>query len=326
MRKFQEGRNWLHFAKIIGIALLILAAIFVFAKNGTRWYDQAKEHDWSINPISITVSAVLLLVSLWLTPLGWIWLVKDMGSNASAADLRAAWFTSQLSRYVPGKIWLFAGRAAYLRYAGLSYLNSVSIPVLELLYTFGSAAFVSLVVLAAFGAPMLSDTIKTALIIGAAIFLLLPLLSPIQRSLIRLKLGKRQESSEYSPLGLPTTIRLIALFSVLWVSRGLALYLWLVGSGFNQIDLAPCIIAAPLAWMAGYIVFFAPGGLGVREATMVSMLAQNGNAGPMIVVIAGHRLLLSLGEMAYALHYFRNISRFLGNMRKTRSLNEKEYG
>ena len=129
--------------------------------------------------------------------------------------------------------------------------------------------------------------------------LIIPLLAPMQRWLYKFKYGSIPET--LSLPGVKGTLKLLLLYSGLWWLRGLTLFLWLKGFGFQSIDFWICCAAAPLSWLAGYIVFLIPGGIGIREAAAVALVAPSGATGPVLAVIAGQRVLLSIAEVFFAL-------------------------
>lgn len=275
--------------------ILVIAAAFVIWKNGDQWLEEVDRYSWNLNVGEITVSAILLAVSLALTPSGWILICRSMGSRIPASEMFAAWYASQLGRYIPGKIWLFAGRAGFLKTRGMKMGRAAATTAYELFFTVASIGLL-VMVLAIISPEVFQHTGgRVAAIAASSAILLLPLLHPVQSFLCRKK--------GIDPGQLPsirTSLTTTLIFAVLWMIRGLSLFLLLKGTGLTEIHFSHSVAAAPLSWLAGYIVFFVPGGIGVREAAAAAIAAP-GLIAPAAVVIAGQRLFMALVEVLLAL-------------------------
>jgi uncharacterized membrane protein YbhN (UPF0104 family) len=248
---------------------------------------------------------ILLAFSLWLTPSGWSVLCRRAGSSAPSRELRGVWLQSQLGRYIPGKIWLMAGRAGYLRAGGMAVSSSVAVPFTELLYTVAATGLIASCV-AVFTPGFLAGVVPgTAAAVAGGCLVLVPLMRPAAKLLYRIRLGRDGEAaaSRYQLPGTWLSIRLLLFYSVLWAARGLALYLWLHAFGVPGRGIWACTAAAPLSWLAGYIVFLVPGGIGVREAAAVAIIAGPGETGPVLAAVAGQRVVLTVIELVLAAVY-----------------------
>lgn len=284
-------------ALISRAALFILAgaAAFVIWKNGGGWLEEIERFSWNLNKGELVLSAVLLAASLSLTPSGWVLICRSMGSRIPAGEMFAAWYASQLGRYIPGKIWLFAGRAGFLKARGMKMGRAAATTAYELFFTVASIGL--LVMILAFISPevFLHTGGRAAAIAASSAILLLPLLHPVQSYLCR----KRGIDTGELP-SIRTSITATLIYAFLWLVRGLSLYLLLRGAGLTGLRFSHSLAAAPLSWLAGYIVFFVPGGIGVREAAAAAIAAP-GLIAPAAVVIAGQRLFMALVEVLLAL-------------------------
>ncbi len=291
---------WMKSGIRIGLILLLSAVIWLLIVNGSKWLQQIENFEWQPDWFLLATSALILWISYLLSPIGWVWLSHHAGSKVNAKDLISAWFISQLGRYVPGKIWLFAGRAGFLKSYGLSTFRAISVPFLEVLFTAAAAGLAAIIPIILTEDVSFTDSgLRTVILAAGGCILVIPLLTPMQRWLYRLKYGSIPETLTLP--GVTGSLKLILLYSGLWWLRGLTLYLWLKGFGFQSIDFWICCAAAPLSWLAGYIVFIVPGGIGIREATAVALVAPSGATGPVLAVIAGQRIILSFAEVFFAL-------------------------
>ncbi len=295
-----RNSTWVKFGIRIGLILLLSLAIWLLIENGNKWLQQIEDFEWQPDWLLLGASTLILWISYFLTPFGWVWLSHHAGSTVNAKDLTSAWFISQLGRYMPGKIWLFAGRVGFLKSHGLSAFRATSVPFLEVLFTAAAAGLTAAVPIILTESISFADSgLRTVILAAGVCVLVIPLLTPIQRWLYKLKYGTIPETLTLP--GVTDSIKLLMLYSGLWWLRGLTLFLWLRGFGFQSIDFWICCAAAPLSWLAGYIVFLVPGGIGIREAAAVAIVTPSGAAGPVLAVIAGQRVLLSIAEVFFAL-------------------------
>lgn len=292
-----------------GILLLIAAAAWIIITNGENWLEQINRFSWQPVWLLICASSLLLVISYLIIPAGWIILSHRAGSTVSSKELRAAWFMSQLGRYVPGKVWLFAGRVAFLKSRGLTGYRATSVPFLELLYTVAGAGLAAVIPVVVSRSDVFSHSgLKYAVLAAGISLLVIPFLTPIQKWLYRLKYGRVPQ--ELPLPGLIGSIKLLLIYSAISWLRGLALFLWLKGFGISDVSFLLCCAAVPLSWLAGYIVFVVPGGIGVKEAATVALLAPSGATGPVLAVITGQRLISSIIEVSLALVSTRTVKIF----------------
>lgn len=283
-----------------GLAVLVLFASSAVAAKWEEISGSFERVTWSPDPLALAASVAILAASLALNPSGWMILARELGSDTPVAGLRAAWFASQLGRYMPGKIWLFAGRIGFLRSEGLSTARAVAASVWELIAGAAAAGAVALPCILLSGATGIVPAVRTAAAAAAAAMLLLPLLGPVQKAAFALEGG-----AAFTGIGTATGLRVAGLFCALWAARGISLHLWLTGLGLETRGFWPVMAAAPLSWLAGYIVFVVPGGIGVRETVIAALVAPSGTAGPVVAACLGQTLLMAVLEILLALPSFR---------------------
>jgi len=300
-----KHRKSLVWAGRIVVLLVAAAAVLILARSGGDWLREIEAQNWAPEPVPLSASVILLAVSLWLTPSGWIALCSSAGCAAPSRELRGVWLQSQLGRYIPGKIWLVAGRAGYLRSRGMTVTSSVAVPFTELLYTVAATGLIAACVSVFTPGFLTGGILGTAAAIAGGCLVLVPLLRPAARLLYRIRLGRDGEAaaSGYELPGAWLSIRLLLFYSVLWALRGLSLYLWLHAFGVPGRGVWACTAAAPLSWLAGYIVFLVPGGIGVREAAAAAIIAGPGGTGPVLAAVAGQRVVLTIIELVLAALY-----------------------
>ena len=105
------------------------------------------------------------------------------------------------------------------------------------------------------------------------------------------------------PVGdLRPTIRalpgIVVLYLPVWAIYGVAF--WLAGRALFPIpghEVLYFTATFALAWLAGMLVVFAPGGIGIREAVLVGLLAPRVGEAEAIVIAATSRILLTSADL-----------------------------
>ena len=277
----------------IGFFILLLIVGRHIWMAGGEWLESAREYPWKLNPLLLTASSLLLLLGLSVSPEGWVMVCRGRGITLSRRELYAVWFGSQLGRFIPGKVWLFAGRIGLLKTRGYSVAKTASTLVLELLFSTAAVGFMALFV--GVFHPGIADnpTLRWAIAAAGVAAALLPLLSPLQ------KLAFRVKKVTFRPVPVRHSLQVTLFYTGTWVVRGAAMWMWFQGMGLDA-GLPECMAAAPLSWLAGYIVVLVPGGLGVREAAAALIALPVALLAPGVAAAGGQRIIMTVWEVALA--------------------------
>ena len=225
----------------------------------------------------LVLAAYGVLIETWRLMLG-SWEGRVPMAFGAASRI---WFVSNLGRYVPGKIWQIAAMSALAQRRGVSPVAAT-----------GSALIVNLanvlsgfVVALAGGLQLLDATThgrsRTAIVVALVLLaglLLLPVLLPPAVRLAGRMTGRLTRAPQ------------VPARTVWLATIGTAAAWALYGTGFALLargllpglpgGLWDFVAVYTVSYLAGYLFVPAPGGLGVREWTMVQGLTVLGIAGP----------------------------------------------
>lgn len=251
----------------------------------------------------IAGSAGLVLMSYAVLIGTWRAMVTAWGARVASGTAARIWFISNLGRYVPGKVWQLGAMGAMAHRAGVP-------PVVAA----GSAIVISLVnvvvgfaIVGATGASLVGSVVPGAGVVPvvlavsamAALVVALPwLLPPLTR--LGFRLARREPPGGATTLP-PSAIWVAALgCGVAWVLYGLAFRELTIGVlGAASGDASAYVAVFTLSYLLGFVALFAPGGIGVREVSMATLLVAAGlAAGPeaaLLVVVS--RLWLTVLEI-----------------------------
>lgn len=265
---------------LIKIVLVVVVLYFVYrqlAKN----IDEVKDYEWQINWLFLTLSIITHLVTFLLFSKVWCWIIDAFGYRVRLADAFKISYISNLGRYVPGKIWPVMGMTYLAKKLGIGEEKAITSWIIAQIFTLPAAFCVGLVSFLVVP-EMFADLIEK--FSGAAIYLVIASAFLISLFLIFipnrffalfnkfLKLIKRPPIQ--FKMSIATALRIYLGYFICWTLYGVAFWMLLVAITSNfTIPLIPSIGAFVIAYQIGYLAFFAPGGLGVRELVLISVTA-----------------------------------------------------
>lgn len=264
---------------IIKVALTALVFYFVASKFIANW-SQIETYSWRLNYLQLIASVALHLLTFLLLSEVWCWLMRSYGHRVKVKHAFKIAYLLNLGRYVPGKIWPVFGMAYLARRIGISERESVSSWIVAQLYSNLSSALVCIAI--ALIEPSIRDylfqTLPESVVIGVftlmMVVLALLIASPhLMNNLLNFTLRRLKRSEVELQITRGASLRLLLGYILAWSLYGLAFWMF-INSLSPAIQVAPLISigAFVVAYQLGYLAFFAPGGIGVREAAISIVL------------------------------------------------------
>lgn len=252
----------------------------------------------SMNIWTVVGATILLLGGIFATLKIWHSLLSAMGVDVPYRHAAPVNLVGQLGKYLPGSVWAFVIQAQLGRRYGIPRVQSF----LALLLSAG----VCIVTGASLG-PIVAPTLASkwggwAWLLAAGPILLVALFpSALSRVLsLATRLGRR------APIN--TTLRprgvLLAIIwaYVSWVVLGA--HLWLLTAavpGGSDISAFVLFATIAVAMSAGFVAFFLPSGIGVRETIIVAILSTQLSLGQSIGIAFVSRVLFTIADIGGAL-------------------------
>ena len=277
-----RARTARYAARAAQIVIAITALAFAFRALREQWtgsaIDLGQLHpDWGWVAVSglVFLSTYAVLVETWRE------MLRVWGSDLGFPRAVRIWAISNLGRYIPGKVWQIGAMGVMAQRAGVSPVAATSSAILNVVVNL-VAGFL---LVAVFGWPLLHlqavGGVRTGIVFVAvcvAGVTLLPLILPRV-----LRLLSRITGRDLDIRALPPVAMLVSLIGnvVAWLLYGLAFALFARGMlGSSQGPLTAYIAVYALSYLVGYLVLFAPAGVGFREAAMVALLPAAHLANP----------------------------------------------
>lgn len=262
---------------LVALAALAAAAL-VALRSADALSGAALPGAWRLGGASVLFGAQLLL-----SMLAWRGVARAF-LDLPAPTLGAVFWRTLVVKYLPGAVWQPVGRVALLRAAGAGTRQAGAAVAAEQFLVLGSCLLLTAVFAAwAQGEAAAVGRLALGVCVLAGLAGLL---------VVRWWVRSRSVRLRARPLALA------ALLTLLGHGVFVAGYaLCLPSSAATMVDGAGFAAATFAGTVMGMLAPFAPGGIGVREATMVA-LAGEGAQGQVIVAAALARLLILLVEAA----------------------------
>jgi hypothetical protein len=270
--------------RLLGPATLAAVGIVLWSQRHA-----VASFPWRVSWPSLVLAALLFSVPPLLGATAFWVVLRRLAPVAFGPTLRL-WMRSFVARFVPGGVVTLAVRLDGCRRLGASPRGMLTATAYELFAAaFGGAAAAAL----SFGLqgdrpPAFALAVVLGLL-GAPV--VAPRLSGLRfaRALPRLeRVSKR-------------TLACACLISAAsWLPAGAAVWVLTDGLAASTADIRFVTGAYALAWLVGFVVVFAPSGLGVREAMLVALLASRFGLGPATVIALMLRFANVLGDLTAA--------------------------
>ncbi|XRQ16760.1 lysylphosphatidylglycerol synthase domain-containing protein [Actinomadura welshii] len=283
--------------RALRVLLVMLALAFCAYSVASQWdatVDAFRHMSWT----ALLAALAAGLAGLFVWMLGWREFLGGLGSPLPVRAIFRISGISQLGKYVPGKVWALVTQIEMTREHRVPPERSFGSTMLAIATSTACGLAVAAVTL-----PLTSATARETYWF---LFLLAPvLLALLHPRIVTWSLGLMLRIIRRPPLERPVSLG-VTLRAVGWTLLGWVLFgvhTWLLsnavgGDGKGLPFLATGAYA--LAFVAGFLVFIAPGGIGAREAALTVVLTPALPAGAPVVVAIASRVLLTAADLINA--------------------------
>ena len=218
----------------------------------------------------LAISFICLFINFVIFVQGWRSITRKLGGIVSFRNAFWIMTSSQIAKYVPGGIWFVLGRV----YLGKAEKIREEITALSVIIETGLTFMVG-VLLFALSAIFVQEKISAQFLLAIPVFclFLIMLYPPVINRFMNFILKILRRPAINLDVAYVQILQLSFFFIGLWVAQIIGFF-FLVNAvytiPFSKVfNLAAAYV---VSWMIGFIVPFAPGGLGVREGMMTLLL------------------------------------------------------
>jgi uncharacterized membrane protein YbhN (UPF0104 family) len=250
---------------------VIAVLVFVGMQMSEHWVEiRALPGTIAIDWALMGVSGLAVLASYAVLIWTWQRMVNAWGERLGFAEAARIWFISNLGRYIPGKVWQIGAMGMMAQQAGVSATAAVgSSLVIAIINILAGSAVAFATGARDLGAPSWA---LPAVVIAAMLTAATPWLLPIATQVAARLLKREIKTPE-----LPASSVWIAAVgcAIAWVLYGVAFHFMMIALVPTSTgDVVRSTAAFTASYIAGFVFLFSPGGLGVREEVMFSLLGS----------------------------------------------------
>lgn len=223
------------------------------------------------NYLLLIVSVIILWLAVLVNCYCWGAYLKINGVEITNSEALVSYGLSILGKYIPGKIWVIFGRAVYVSNLGYSLTKISFISLKTQILMIIGGLIVSIVPL------LITKGFEKIVIFGGLILIILMLLTFNKKihnfgvSFIS-KIFKRDFTFPF--LDWITTLKITPYILLYWLLLMLGFYFFVRSFGYNVSFSIGLVF--PLSVVLGILAIIFPGGLGVREGVLTSLLVSQG--------------------------------------------------
>jgi dolichol-phosphate mannosyltransferase len=261
--------------------LLAVVAVAGLAVAAWSQQDAIAAVDWSIDRWQLALSVALFAVAPLLQALTFVVGLRRVGADGPTRGLVRVWARSFLLRYEPSGAVGFVYRVTARERMGASTAQVLTVTGYEQLAAVVAGAVAAM---AGFvGAGIDPPVISVVLFVGALLAALAARARGIETA---------------GPLRTRTLALMISLDAIGWITTGLGA--WTLARALHAtagLDAFLLLGAFALSWLLGVLVPLAPGGLGLREGSLIVSLTASVGAGVATGLALALRLVSFAGEL-----------------------------
>jgi hypothetical protein len=261
--------------RVASSALMAAIAWWMVRKVAKHWAE-VRDHAGSIHVGTFLLAAAMFALFLFaFRALVWRRIVRGFGYRLPVAAAVRVWSTSELARYVPGVILQVAGRVYLVKPYGVPGTVCTASQLLELIVFLLANVLVAIGCLVTFGLRHVEEMARLWLVVAT---LLVPLLAMSLHPRVFYgllgRVTRRLGKPDVPRLPGRELARLLAwnLLGLAWQS--VAAFLVVrepLGLGWDKLYVVAGTYC--LAWCGGFLAFWSPGGLLVREPIFAGVMA-----------------------------------------------------
>lgn len=285
--------RWRRAVRIIALLLFVLFVALALRGQWDSVQTVVRRFSWR----GLLLAQTLVALGLCTGFLSWRTILSDFGYRTRLRDAAHIFFVGQLGKYLPGSVWTALSQMELGRDYEVPRRVSGAAAVLILALTTATGLMTAVASLPWLGLAAFDDLTW----VWATLPVMLVMLTPpvLNRSLgLALRLLRRD------PMPMPASAGGVAMAS-LWLFATWGLFGLHISALARDLGTAHSGFAAAagtfaVAWVAGFLFFIVPAGVGAREGSLLLMLAAVMTLEEATTITVVSRVFFILGDVALA--------------------------
>ena len=275
------------------LSLFLITAVFgylffqIFANK-----EQILNYSWHFSFLQVFLLVLFLIPLYLLNATSWHLLTLAVNEKIDYKTNIKIWLLSNISRFIPGGIWQYAGRIYLGKKGGMSTTSAGVATILEAFLNILIGGFIAIFFYS-----------KNLLVLFVFILVLafwsLFLIKKRTQKLVRLVLFITKNKFDLAKIKINYKIIpfIVICFFLQFAISSMVLYLISTGSSNITVFDYPAFLGIfTTSWLLGYLVIFAPSGFGIQELSLASFLSKYMPFAVASLVAIVFRVLLLMSE------------------------------
>lgn len=247
---------------------------------------------WSVGLLAAAL-ALVHLTAVW----GWQLLVATLRQRISFRDAFVVWTMANSVRYIPGTVWQYAVRVGLGRRYSITTRDSFALIVAEgICIVFSAGAFI---VLSAFAAHESFLYPSRWIVLGAYSAAVAVAASGLLPWLLRKIARLAKQDLPVLRLRASQSIPVVACYLTHYALAGAVLTCLVAAFTPYTVPVLSATGTYALAWLLGYVTVFAPGGLGVTDASLAGLLSLQMPGSAAVLIALALRMTYTASDLFF---------------------------
>ena len=297
--------------------VIIFSVLFFFYKSFQQHWASIQAQVLKLDYLYLALSFLPIVVSYLLPTYGWQLALNTLSlkHKVTFPQSIATVNTSNLTKYVPGKLWSYALQMYWMASEGFSKSLIVYVNLLNLAISIAATMIIGILFLLA-SPELIPSSITIPALVTLVLFDVVFVLfnAPVTNRLIKLFNAVFQRKVQHFAVPHRLLIELHLIHMLAAFSLGIGAYLLCYGIGLAIVPGTGSLVVASLliSDVIGFLTVIVPGGLGVREGMMYLMLRTSSSVSVALLLPVASRIVMMVVEVllgAIALVLFRRFIR-----------------
>lgn len=250
--------------------LFALAVVVIGAAVVSQWAkvsDSVAQVGWT----RVAAATALALVALAFNTMSWRAVMKSVGLNATLRESFGVFLVSQAGKYVPGAVWPVVAQAEFSQAHGVTRARATVGSLVAMAVGVVMGGIVGAAALAFFSP---GSVLRYWWVLLIALMLAIVLIPAVLTRLLTVALRLLKREGEPPRISARVLVETAGWSALTWSALGAQAWVLLAALGGNDATYGLATGAFALSWLVGFVVVFAPAGLGPREYALALFLGS----------------------------------------------------
>jgi uncharacterized membrane protein YbhN (UPF0104 family) len=286
--------RWITAARVATGIVLFASVVVATARN----WNEVRDTVGRMSLWELVLAELLVLGGLGASVFTWRWSLVELGSRLRVLHAAKIYLVGQLGKYVPGSFWAFLVQMELAHRVGVPRSRALAASIVAAGVAVLSGLIVGLLVVPS---VVESHGLQYSAVAGLVVIFAAALSPPVLTRLVDVVMRIMRRPPLERPIRWPGMLAATAWSLVSWLAYGVSVWVLALAAGAPAGEsFLLCLGGAALAMTAGFLVFIAPSGIGIREAVFVAALSPVLDSGEALSVALVVRLVFTLGDLLAA--------------------------